>query len=111
MRLNRSLTAIVLLFALANFLPNAKALEPGATGANNEQRALELAEWAMPVVTFFAQKEANVRDMGAHPNQILYWSRPLDHNNKILTPNDVVLYISAQIETFEGPMVLEVPAA
>jgi hypothetical protein len=97
--------------SLTNFLPDAKALEPGATGANNEQRALELAEWAMPVVTFFAQKKANVRDMGAHPNQILYWSRPLDHNNKILTPNDVVLYISAQIETYDGPMVLEVPAA
>jgi hypothetical protein len=65
----------------------------------------------MPLVTFFAQKEANVRDMGALPNQILYWSRPLDHHDKILTPNDVVLYISAQIETFDGPMVLEVPAA
>jgi len=63
----------------------------------------------MPVVSFFAQKEANLRDMGAHPNEILYWSQPLDHNNKILTPNDVVLYISAQIETFDGPMVLEVP--
>ncbi len=63
----------------------------------------------MPLVSFFAQKEANVRDMEAQPNQILFWSRPLDHNNKILTPNDVVLYISAQIETFKGPMVLEVP--
>ena len=82
-----------------------------AIDSNNVQLELELAEWGMPVVTFLAQKEANVRDMGAHPNQILYWSRPLDHHNKILTPNDVVLYISAQIETFKGPMVLEVPAA
>ena len=75
----------------------------------NEQLALDLAEWGMPVVSFFAQKEANERDMGAKPNQILYWSQPFDHNNKILTPNDTVLYISAQIETFDGPMVLEVP--
>ena len=77
----------------------------------SEGEAVELAEWAMPVVSFFAQKEAAERDMGAKPNQILYWSRPLDHHNKILTPNDVVLYISAQIETFDGPMVLEIPPA
>ncbi|MCG8578661.1 MAG: DUF1214 domain-containing protein [Bacteroidales bacterium] len=76
----------------------------------NEQLAEDIASWAMPLVSFFAQKEANVRDMGAQPNQVLYWSKPFDHNNKILTPNNTVLYISAQIETFDGPMVLEVPA-
>lgn len=78
---------------------------------NNESVALELAEWGMPVVSFFAQKEASLRDVGAQPNQILFWSKPFDYNNKILTPNDVTLYISAQIETFDGPMVFEVPAA
>ena len=82
-----------------------------ANDSNNERDALELAEWGMPVVSFFAQKEASARDMGAAPNQILFWSKPLDHHNKILTPNDVTLYISAQIETFNGPMVFEVPAA
>jgi len=76
----------------------------------HDQLAEDIASWAMPLVSFFAQKEANVRDMGAQPNQILYWSKPFDHNNKILTPNNTVLYISAQIETFDGPMVLEVPA-
>ena len=75
----------------------------------NEEKAIELGKWGMPLVSFFAQKEANARDMGAQPNQILYWSQPFDHHNKILTPNDVVLYISAPIETFDGPMVLEVP--
>ena len=85
--------------------------ELGSAGisSENEQIALDIATWAMPVVSFFAQKEANIRDMGAQPNQILFWSRPLDHHNKVLTPNDVTLYISAQIETFVGPMVLEVP--
>ena len=82
-----------------------------AIDPSNQDDALELAEWGMPVVSFFAQKEASARDMGAEPNQILFWSEPLDHNNKILTPNDVTLYISAQIETFNGPMVFEVPAA
>lgn len=75
----------------------------------NEKSAIELGKWGMPLVSFFAQKEANERDMGALANQILYWSQPLDHNNKILTPNDVVLYISASIDTYEGPIVLEIP--
>jgi hypothetical protein len=75
----------------------------------NEARAFDIGKWGMPVVSFFAQKEANVRDMGAKANEVLFWSQPFDHNNKILTPNNVVLYISASIETFEGPMVFEVP--
>ena len=84
------------------------------TTVNAEQQQfsdLDLAKWAMPVSSFYAQKTANVRDMNAMPNQILFWSQPFDSNNQILTPNDTVLYISAQIETFNGPMVLEVPAA
>jgi hypothetical protein len=80
-----------------------------AISIENEEKAIELGKWGMPLVSFFAQKEANIRDMGAQPNQILFWSQPFDHNNKILTPNDVVLYISAYIETFDGPMVLEIP--
>jgi hypothetical protein len=80
-----------------------------AISKENEEKAIELGKWGMPLVSFFAQKEANIRDMGAQPNQILYWSQPFDHNNKILTPNDVVLYISTYIETYNGPMVLEIP--
>lgn len=82
-----------------------------AIDSTNQVDALEVAAWGMPVVSFLAQKEASARDVGAEPNQILFWSKPFDHNNKILTPNDVTLYISAQIETFNGPMVFEVPAA
>ncbi len=107
----QNLVATLLFLMLAAVQPDTRAAEPDTDSAEEYRLALELAEWGMPLVTFFAQKEANVRDTGAQPNQILYWSRPLDHRNKILTPNDVVLYISAQIETFDGPMVLEVPAA
>ena len=107
-------TSVACILALAlGIAPGCEKKEPTAQTAidsNNQVIALELAEWGMPLVSFFAQKEANARDMGAQPNQILFWSKPFDHNNKILTPNDVVLYISAPIETFDGPMVLEVPA-
>ena len=106
-----ALAALLIGAACFGLLPVAFAQSAeNAIGPKNEQVAMELAEWGMPVVSFFAQKEANARDKGAQPNQILFWSRPLDHHNTILTPSDVVLYISAQIDTFDGPMVLEVPA-
>jgi len=54
-------TAFILIFALTNIQLYAQTLESDATSANNEQVALEFAEWGMPVVTFFAQKEVNVR--------------------------------------------------
>ena len=82
-----------------------------ATDQQQEYSDLDLAKWAMPLASFFAQKQANIRDMGAQPNQVLYWSQPIDSKNQILTPNDTVLYISTQITTFEGPMVLDVPAS
>ena len=84
--------------------------EQTAVEAQQQYSDLDLAKWAMPLASFFAQKEANVRDMGAEPNQVLYWSQPFDSKNQILTPNDTVLYISTQITTFKGPMVLEIPA-
>ena len=101
----------VFMFAATSIQVQAQSHETTAIDARDEDRALELAQWAMPVVSFFSMKEANERDMGAQPNQILFWSRPLDHRAKFLTPNDVTLYISTQIVTFDGPMVLEVPAA
>jgi len=54
-------TAFILIFALTNIQLYTQTLESDATSANNEQFALEFAEWCMPVVTFFAQKEVNVR--------------------------------------------------
>ena len=109
MNRNFKVIGVFVVCALASYACSGTSQEEVAITVEEEEPAFDLAMWGMPVVTFFAQKEANERDMGAQPNQILFWSQPLDHNNKILTPNDVVLYISAQIETFEGPMVLEVP--
>ena len=103
------ITIVICSFLACN--PNSKKESKSeyTISKENEEQAIALGKWGMPLVSFFAQKEANIRDMGALPNQILYWSQPFDHNNKILTPNDVVLYISASIETFDGPMVLEIP--
>lgn len=107
---HRSKAIILLIVIVASFMLLRKNnTHSPIISPQNESQAIALGKWGMPLVSFFAQKEANIRDMNALPNQILYWSQPFDHNNKILTPNDVVLYISTYIETFNGPMVLEIP--
>ena len=60
--------------------------------------AKDLAIWGKPMVSFFAQKEAVERDHRARPNPIIHWSRPLYHKPKILAPNDVALYVTAQMD-------------
>ncbi len=97
---------LIALFAFAGL-----SMTIASATAMDREVAKDLAVWGMPMVSFFAQKEAVERDLGAKPNQIIYWSKPLNHKHKILTPNDVVLYVTAQIELFDGPVVLEVPPA
>lgn len=65
---------------------------PDAIDSNNRQLALELAMWGMPVVSFFAQNEANLRDMGAQSNQILVeTSRSKPFNRMRLTARRLIL--------------------
>ena len=79
------LSACLALLLSACITPEEVMRDPGdlAIQIKDEQTALDIAQWAMPVVSFFAQKAASLRDMGAQPNQVLFWSKPLDHNNKI----------------------------
>ena len=45
-------------------------------------------------------------------NQVVYWSRPLDWHNQLLTPNPDSIYILAFFNTKDvGPVVLDIPAA
>ncbi|MCA0899188.1 DUF1214 domain-containing protein [Microbulbifer agarilyticus] len=111
-RISAILVLLVAVFAVApGCTRDSDATVATSVESSDEDDALEVALWGMPVVSFFAQKEASLRDVGAEPNQITYWSKPLDHNVKFLTPNNVTLYIASHIETFDGPVVFEVPAA
>ena len=47
----------------------------------------------------------------AAPNQIVYWSRPLDWKNQTLTPNPDTIYLMPFYNTKDGPVVLEIPPA
>jgi hypothetical protein len=75
-----------------------------------ERRAVEAVIWGMPAVNFQLMLQAFQSVQGA-PNQVAYWSRPLDSKNQTLTPNPDTIYLMPFYDTRNGPVVLEIPPA
>ena len=74
-----------------------------------KSRAVEAAIWGMPTVNYDRMHQAAAK-AGARANQIVYWSRPSDWKNKLLTPNPNTIYLLPFMDTSEvGPVVLEIP--
>lgn len=87
------------------------AQRPLADDSRIRSRAVEAVIWGMPAVNFDLMYQAMLK-AGGKPNQIVYWSRPLDWKNQTLTPNPSTIYLMPFIDTKDaGPMVLEIPAA
>lgn len=75
------------------------------------RRAVEAAVWGMPIVSVEAMREAYFRDAGAAYNDILYWSKPSDWRFQFTTPNASTHYVYFNINTKDGPVVVDVPAS
>jgi hypothetical protein len=87
---------------------------PTASVAADEQfvwRAVQAMIWGMPAVNLGLMLQAGLR-AGMKPNQVVYWSRPIDWKCQILTPNSDVIYLLPFFDTREvGPVVIEFPPA
>jgi hypothetical protein len=76
-----------------------------------ERRAIEAANWGMPVVNCDRMVQAMLGAKGAF-NQIVYWSGFSEWKNQTLTPNPDTVYFKPFIDMKDaGPMVLEIPPA
>jgi hypothetical protein len=75
-----------------------------------ERRAIEAVVWGMPAVNFDRMLQAAMAN-GARPNQVVYWSRPVNSANQTLTPNPDTIYLNPFYDTRSGPVVLEIPTA
>lgn len=75
-----------------------------------ERRAVEAVLWGMPAVNFDLMYQAFLGVKGG-PNQVVYWSRPVDWKNQTLTPNPDTIYFMPFYDTRKGPVVLEIPPA
>jgi hypothetical protein len=84
-------------------VPQAQAVTPAV------ERAIDLVVWGTPIVSFGAMREAYFRDAGATYNDVVFWSHPGDANLQITTPNGSSRYVYFNVNTCEGPVVLEIP--
>ena len=75
------------------------------------RRAVQAVIWGIPAVNYDCMYQSAIRDAGAKANQIVYWSRLVDAKNQTLTPNPDAIYLMPFIDTSDGPVVLEIPAA
>ncbi|MEU6506048.1 DUF1254 domain-containing protein [Streptomyces sp. NPDC046942] len=76
-----------------------------------ERRAVEAAIWGMSIVSVHAMRQAFLRDAKANYNDIVYWSKPADWKCQVTTPTDTALYGYFNINTQDGPVVVEIPAS
>ena len=82
---------------------------PTVAGQLRHDLLVGLAKWAMPFVSFFANKDALIRDFGVETGTVVYWSEPFGSEVQLLTPNDTSLYFTTQLELFDGPVTVEIP--
>ena len=75
------------------------------------RRAVEAAIWGMPAVSMRSAINATKRDLGGAWNDVVYFSKPMVSRHGFLTANNQTPYVISSINTKDGPMVVDVPAA
>jgi hypothetical protein len=110
-----SLSVLLLMLAACggSGQPPAQTATAPATGKTPAElaihrRAVEAVIWGIPAVNFDLMLQAGIAN-GARPNQIVYWSRPVNWKDQTLTPNPDTIYFNPFFDTREGPVVLEIP--
>lgn len=75
------------------------------------RRAVEAAIWGIPAVSMRSAINATKRDLGGDWNDVVYFSKPMVSRHGFLTANNQTPYVISSINTKNGPMVVDVPAA
>src|SRR5262245_61483110 len=76
-----------------------------------ERRAVEAVIWGLPIVSFDAMRQAFFRDAGARYGDICYCSKLADWRLQLTSPNTSSYYVYLNLNTTDGPVVLDVPPA
>jgi hypothetical protein len=76
-----------------------------------ERRAVEAAIWGMPAVNADLMLQAMLNTSTARPNDMIFWSRPVNWKNQTLTPNPDSIYFMSFWNLKDGPVVIDVPPA
>lgn len=104
--MNRAALSMLLVIS-AVAAPQVRA-EDDIAARQIERRAIEAVIWGMPAVNYERMVQAAAAN-GAKPNQIVYWSQPVNWKDQTLTPNPDTIYLNPFYDTTSGPVVLEIP--
>ncbi|MGO4831951.1 DUF1254 domain-containing protein, partial [Rhizobiaceae sp. 2RAB30] len=74
-------------------------------------RAVEAMIWGMPAVNTDLMLQAALETTTAKPNDIVFWSRPVNWKNQTLTPNPDSIYFMSFWNVKDGPVVIDIPPA
>jgi hypothetical protein len=73
-------------------------------------RAVQAYLWAMPLINWYAMKEASEARWGAGYHVLPIWKARLDAKTLVTTPNSDVIYAMGYVDLKDGPLVIEAPA-
>ena len=72
-------------------------------------RALQVYLWALPLINWYAMKEASEARFGAGYHVLPIWKSRLDAKTLVTTPNSDVIYAMGYVDLKDGPLVIEAP--
>jgi len=75
-----------------------------------KSRAVEAAIWGMPAVNTDLMLQQAMK-AGVKPNDIVFWSQPVNWKNQTLTPNPDSIYFMSFWNVRDGPVVIDIPPA
>jgi len=99
--------------ALMSIIATAQAQGP-ADDLNRrliQSRAVQAVIWGMPAVNTDLMLQAMLSSTTAKPNDIVFWSRPVNWKNQTLTPNPDSIYFMSFWNVKDGPVVIDIPPA
>jgi hypothetical protein len=105
-------TVLTVLALLASMV-TVSAQDASADDANARlvrARAVEAVIWGMPAVNADLMLQEALK-AGAKPNDIVFWSKPVNWKNQTLTPNPDAIYFMSFWNVKDGPVVIDIPPA
>ena len=98
--------------ALMTLTAQAQTISPDDLASRNiQRRAVEAMIWGMPAVNTDLMLQTMLKSTKANPNEIVYWSKPVNWKNQTLTPNPDSIYFMSFWNVKDGPIVIEIPPA
>jgi hypothetical protein len=96
---------------LSSHILHAQSSPDDLAARNIQRRAVEAMIWSMPAVNTDLMLQAMLSTTKAKPNEIVYWSKPVNWKNQTLTPNPDSIYFMSFWNVKDGPIVIEIPPA